>query len=53
MYQTQDTNLIRTKSGAQARSSLLYPKYPSDFRPLLIVYRVSALEDDRSSRDRN
>ena len=39
----QDTNLIRTMSGAQARSYPLRPKYPSGFRSLLIVYRVSAL----------
>ena len=43
MILPQDTNLIRTMSGVQACSYSLHPKYPSGFRPLLIVYRVSAL----------
>ena len=43
MILPQDTNLTRTMSGVQVRSCPLRPKYPSDSRPLLIVYRVSAL----------
>ena len=43
MIVPQDTNLTRTMSGVQARSCPLRPKYPSGFRPLLIVERVSAL----------
>ncbi len=39
-------------SGVQAGSSPSHPKYPSGFRPLLVVYQVSALEDDRSLRRR-
>ena len=40
-------------SGVQARSNLSHPKYLSDFRPLLMIFRVSALEDDRNGRERN
>lgn len=43
MNTLRDTNPTRSMSGVQARSSSLRPRYPSDFRPLLIVYRVSAL----------
>lgn len=43
MSYTQDTTPTHTMSGVQARSCSLCPKCPSDFRPLLIIYRVSAL----------
>lgn len=44
MFLPQDTNPTRTMSGVQARPCLLRPKYPSDSRPLWIVYQISALD---------
>ena len=43
MRTPRDTNLTRTMFGVQARSCSLRPKCPSDPRPLLIIYRISAL----------